>query len=95
MEEFEWDEANRKKNWKKHRVSVKECEEVFFDKSLVIAEDPKHSEIEKRFSALGKTESGRTLTIFFTTRDNKIRVISARDQSKKERRTYEEASKKA
>jgi len=89
MEGFDWDEANKKKNWVKHKVLVKETEQVFFDKHLVIAKDPKHSLIEKRYSALGATKRHRRLAIFFTIRGKMIRIISARDQSKKERKKYE------
>lgn len=91
---FVWDSGNKEKNWVKHGVTEKECEEVFADPFLEIAEDPKHSVHEHRFSALGKTEKGRKLVVFFTIRSGLIRVISARDQSKKERRTYEDKETK-
>ncbi|KKW11415.1 MAG: hypothetical protein UY49_C0002G0014 [Microgenomates group bacterium GW2011_GWC1_49_7] len=90
---FIWDTGNREKNWKKHGVSEKECEEVFANTPLRISDDPKHSSAERRYSALGKTHSGRRLVVFFTIRNTMIRVISARNQSKKERRAYEEATK--
>lgn len=86
---FVWDSGNKDKNWIKHGVTDKECEEVFTDQFLKIAVDPKHSSDEYRFSALGKTNKGRKLTLFFTLRFDLIRIISARDQSKKERRQYE------
>ncbi len=92
MEEFEWDSANSEKNWIKHRVSIKECEQVFFNKPLLIGDNPKHSQSEKRFSALGKTSENRLLAVFFTIRGNKVRIISARDQSRKERKQYEKAN---
>ncbi|MFV1917096.1 MAG: BrnT family toxin [Patescibacteria group bacterium] len=86
---FDWDKGNIDKNWGKHKVRFKETEEVFLDKPLKIFPDKKHSTSERRFQALGITNNRRNLTIFFITRDNKIRVISARDQNKKERRKYE------
>jgi len=87
---FDWDEGNKQKNWEKHQVDFRECEEVFFNQPLLINEDAKHSSQEKRFYVLGRSDIGRTLFMVFTLRNNKIRVISARDQSKKERKIYEQ-----
>lgn len=86
---FEWDKGNIDKNLKKHDVSNQEAEEVFFNKSIVFSEDKKHSTTEKRYMLWGKTNTHRKLTIFFTIRNNRIRVISARDMHKKERGEYE------
>ncbi len=86
---FEWDEHNAVKIWTRPRVSPFEIEEVFFNSPLVVADDLKHSEKEKRYYALGQTESARKLFVVFTIRGNKIRVISARDMSRKEREVYE------
>jgi len=85
---FNWDEGNIDKNWLKHKVSSAECEQVFFNRPLVIQDDIIHSRTEKRFYALGQTDSKRTLFIVFTARNNLIRVISARDMSRKERKIY-------
>lgn len=93
MEAFDWDEANKLKNWIKHKVSIKECEEVLFNRPTVEYKDIKHSFKEDRFGILGKTDSGRRLHVIFTVRENKIRVISARDQNKEERKYYESKSK--
>jgi len=87
---FDWDDGNKQKNWEKHQVDFRECEEVFFNQPLLIKEDLKHSSQEKRFFVLGRSDIGRTLFLVFTLRNNKIRVISARDQSKKERKIYEQ-----
>ena len=86
---FDWDKGNLDKNWLKHKVSNAECEEVFFNQPLLIIKDEKHSQKEKRCHALGKTESGRLLFMSFTIRNNTIRIISARDMSKKEQEQYE------
>ena len=86
---FEWDKGNIDKNLKKHNVSNQEAEEVFFNKPIVFAKDKKHSIAERRYMLWGKTNVNRKLTIFFTIRKNKIRVISARDMHKKERGEYE------
>lgn len=86
---FRWDRNNIEKNWLKHKVSPVECEQIFFNKALV-AEDLKHSQREKRYYVLGLTDGKRLLFVSFTIRRNLIRVISARDMSKKERKIYEE-----
>jgi len=85
---FEWDEGNQTKNWIKHQVSTSECEEVFFNLPLLLADDVQHSQEEKRFYVLGQTNAERKLFISFTIRTNKIRVISAREMSRKERQVY-------
>ena len=87
--EFDWDEANTEKNWIKHKVKKSECEQIFFDPKNIGLSDPKHSQIEKRFLMLGSTKVGRKLIISFTFRGDKVRVISARDQNKKEKSIYE------
>jgi uncharacterized DUF497 family protein len=88
---FDWDEGNRDKNWEKHQVSTRECEEVFFNIPLLLQPDPAHSQTETRHYLLGPTNAGRTLFVSFTIREDKIRVISARDMSKRERTFYEQA----
>lgn len=86
---FEWDRHNADKIWLKHRVSPSECEQVFFNLPLVVAADSGRSEKEKRFYVLGRTDAGRFLFVVFTVRGNNVRVISARDMSRKERRAYQ------
>lgn len=88
---FDWNKGNIDKNWRKHKVTAKECEEVFFNKPLLINFDEIHSKKEKRFHALGRTNKERKLFIAFAFSNKKIRIISARDQNKKERRKYEKA----
>lgn len=88
---FDWDEGNRDKNSHKHRVSIWECEQIFFNEPLIILEDIKHSASEQRMHALGRTDDDRELFIVFTIRDSLIRVISARDMHKKEHKFYEQA----
>jgi len=90
---FQWDQGNKDKNWKKHGIPWEECEEVFFNKPLLIQNDFKHSEKENRFYALGKTNQEKKLFIVFTVRNNKVRVISARSMHKKEKDFYEKTSK--
>jgi uncharacterized DUF497 family protein len=86
---FDWDEGNILKNWEKNGVSASECEQIFFNFPLVASPDEKHSVRETRFYALGHTDARRYLLIVFTIRKDLIRVISARDTNRKERRIYE------
>jgi len=90
VEGFDWDEANDRKSIEKHNVSQAEAEEVFFGDPLLVVPDPRHSQTESRYHALGKTAEGRMLHIVFTLRRHGtlIRVISARDMHRKERRIY-------
>lgn len=89
---FDWDEGNARKNADKHDVSQSEAEQVFFNEPLLMVPDLRHSSAELRVHALGRTDDGRLLHITFTLRTNetKIRVISARVMSRKERIHYEQ-----
>ena len=90
---FESDNGNRRKSADEHDVTPAEAENLFFNDPLIIAEDKKHSGSEQRFNALGQTAHGRLLHVTFTLRQNEtlIRVISARDTNRKERKVYEQA----
>ncbi len=88
---FQWDAGNSDKSWTKHGVSRAEAEQVFFNQPLVLAPDEAHSQTEERFFVLGKTDGGRLLFEAFTIRGELIRVISARDMSDSERRSFEGA----
>lgn len=85
---FQWDAGNSEKNWTSHQVAKSECEQIFFNQPLVVGNDEKHSEIEKRYYVLGQTDGDRQLYIVCTVRQNLIRVISAKDMSKKEKEVY-------
>ena len=87
---FQWDVGNIEKKWLKHQVLHLECEQIFFNEPLIIADDVKQSQNENRWFALGHTDSDRKLFLVFTIRRNQIRVISARDMNKKEKREYNE-----
>jgi uncharacterized protein len=87
---FDWDDANRHKNWRKHRVAWWECEEVFFNHPIFILPDEKHSINEPRFFALGVTHGGRPLFLVFARRNSRIRIVTARDMNRKERKIYHE-----
>lgn len=89
---FQWDSGNRIKSQMKHGVTQAEAEELFLMGPLVLA-DPGHSVAEPRFHALGESGAGRRLFAVFTVRDDRIRIISVRDMSRRERRRYEEAQR--
>ena len=91
---FQWDKGNSEKNWERHKVTRNECEQVFFNIPLIIADDKRHSDDEKRWYLLGQTDTSRFLFVVFTIRKNLIRVISARDMNKKEKDIYYEQIKK-
>ena len=91
---FQWDRGNTNKNLVKHNVQNWECEQVFFNRPLLVLEDPEHSVAEKRWGAFGKTDPGRLLVLIFTKRGNLLRVISARPMNSKERKFYEENENK-
>lgn len=88
IEGFDWDLGNEVKNLLKHRVECKECEEVFFNEPRLTDVDKKHSVSEIRLKILGRTDRDRRLFVVFTIRNKKIRIISARDQNRKEKLKY-------
>jgi uncharacterized protein len=90
---FDWDDDHIRKSADKHDVSQAEAESIFFNDPLIVIGDAKHNEIEQRFNALGKTAQNRLLHITFTLRQNgtMVRVISARDMHRKERKACEQA----
>ena len=91
LEGFEWDEGNSAKNWLRHEVQQVEAEQALLNTPLVVNVTSKHvATAEPRFIALGQTDAGRLLTVVFTVRGARVRVISARAMSKKERRVYGE-----
>jgi uncharacterized DUF497 family protein len=92
---FEWDSGTGRKSEAKHVVTKVEAEEIFFNQPLLINLDQKHSDTEFRYLALGKTDKLRVLTVIFTLRQQNtlIRIISARDQYRKERLLYDQTNK--
>ena len=93
-EGFEWDDGNSGKNWHLHRVTDPESEEVFSNEPIIIARDSSNSSFEVRYAARGVTNVRRRLTVIFTIRHTLIRVISARDMTRREHRVYEEKIKR-
>ena len=94
FEGFEWDKGNSGKNWHLHRVTDAEAEEVFSNGPIVIIRESSHSTIEGRYAARGITNSGRRLTVIFTIRNRLVRIISARNMTRREERVYEEKIKR-
>ncbi len=88
IEGFQWDEGNNEKTWVRHEVSQAECEQLFLNRPIVVAFDEGHAEVERRFVALGRADSGRQLTVVFTIRGSLLRVISGRPMSRRERGIY-------
>jgi len=89
---FEWDENKAKKNLKKHGVSFEEASTVFGDLLARTIQDPLHSGEEDRFVTLGESQSRRLLVVVFIERGDKIRIISARVASRRERKDHEEGN---
>jgi uncharacterized DUF497 family protein len=81
---FEWDTGNWRKSELKHGVAIAEAQEVLLN-DPVCQVDPRHSDDEQRYVALGATNEGRRLFVSFTVRHNRVRVISARPMSRRER----------
>lgn len=88
---FDWDDGNRGKSWRRHGVRDSEAEEVFSEAPLLIAPDVGHSQSEDRFLALGRTRTRRRLLVAFTIREDRLRIVSARDMSRGERRSHDQA----
>ncbi len=86
---FEWDDGNIYKNEKKHGLHYRLIEEVFFNEPLLIVEDFSHSLAECRCIAYGRDDKNQKIMVVFTIRKNHIRVISAREMTKKEKKFYE------
>ena len=90
---FEWDEAKNLENQRKHNVSFYEAQHAFLDRNRVIAEDTKHSRGEKRYYCFGlDKESNGILTVRFTYRSGRIRIIGA-GYWRKGKKIYEQENK--
>lgn len=87
--QFDWDQWNLQKNEVKHGVSKLEAESAFFDEEYKLFKDNKHStDSEERYILYGKSIENRLIMVGFTLRRKKVRVITARPASKKERILY-------
>ena len=88
--EFEWDPKKVVTNLRKHGVSFSEAATVFDDPLSIAVADPGHSAEEDRFIIVGLSHQRRVLIVSFAERGDLIRIISARELTRAERRTYEE-----
>jgi uncharacterized DUF497 family protein len=90
---FEWDEEKSRSNVHKHGVPFKEAKTVFNDPFATTIADPDHSLSEERFLDIGMSAKGRILVVWYTERNDNIRMIGCRKASQAERRKYEERKK--
>lgn len=88
---FEWDAAKAARNLARHGVSFEEASTVFGDLLSDTFDDPDHSEEERRFLTIGTSDQGRMLIVAHVDDGESIRVISAREPTRKERNSYEES----
>ena len=88
--QFEWDPGKAAQNLKDHGVSFEEATEVFADFLSSSVVDPDHSEGELRLLIFGQTLAARYLVVSFTERSARIRIVSAREMTRTERKAYEQ-----
>ncbi len=91
--DFEWDSKKAEANVRKHRISFREAAIVFRDVFSFTYDDAAHSRSEQRYVTLGMSDQGRVLVVAHTMRGDRIRIISARKATKRERKVYEEQNK--
>ncbi len=87
--EFEWDVGKASSNLAKHGISFAEATTVFGDPLELTIPDPLHSDAEPRFVSVGLSEAGRFVVVTYAERGQRIRIISARQATPRERRQYE------
>jgi uncharacterized DUF497 family protein len=87
---FEWNAEKAEKNFNKHKVTFTEAATVFGDTLSITIYDPDHSKDEERYITIGWSNHDRLLMVSHTDRGDYIRIISARELTKKEREAYEE-----
>lgn len=86
---FEWDKEKAVSNLKKHGVSFEEASTVWQDLFFIDLYDDEHSGTEKRYLIVGESKENKLLIVSYTEREDKIRIISARELTAKERKDYE------
>jgi uncharacterized DUF497 family protein len=87
-DEFEWDDAKAEANLRKHRISFRAASRVFDDVFALIEQDVSEDYDENRYLATGLVE-GLLITVAYTERDDRVRIISARKANKNEQRAYD------
>jgi len=91
--DFEWDSTKAEENLKRHGVTFEEALTVFANPLARIFDDPDHSTDESREIVVGHSQKHRLLLVSFTQRSAKVRIISARKMTKRERADYEQSIK--
>lgn len=87
---FEWDSRKAEANRRKHGVAFEEASAVFADPLARIFDDPDHSLREQREIIVGRSSKARLLLVAFTERGDRVRIISARPATRRERQFHEE-----
>lgn len=87
--QFEWNPEKAELNFRKHGVTFDEAATVWDDYFNIDLFDHEHSAEENRFPMVGESADGRLLIISYTERENRVRIISARELTPRERRDYE------
>jgi len=87
---FTWDPRKARRNLAKHGVSFDDAKTVFDDDFFLVFADPDHSTEEAPFIIMGQSKQGRLLVVAYTERSDTIRIISAREATRQERKSYAE-----
>lgn len=88
--QFEWDYRKAERNLRLHGVSFEEAATVFDDALFLTFPDADHSYEEQRYIIMGESNKGRLLVVAYAARESVTRLISAREATRRERRSYEE-----
>jgi uncharacterized DUF497 family protein len=86
---FTWDQRKERSNLAKHGVSFAEASTVFGDPLAASIPDPDHSEGEARLVTMGYSSGNRLIVVSHSEEGDTVRIISAREASSHERKTYE------
>ena len=89
QKDVEWDANKNLANQTKHKISFEEAATVFFDPLGLTINDPDHSITEDRFQTISESDKGQLLVVSYMERANKIRLITARKPTRRERKDYE------
>jgi uncharacterized DUF497 family protein len=88
--QFEWDSKKARSNKRKHGITFEEASAIFGDPLSITVHDPVHSVGENRFITIGTSATGRLVVVVHTERGDTIRIISARNATRNEKRQYEQ-----
>lgn len=86
---FEWDDQKAGINFHKHDLSLESACEAFFDPFLVVG-DGEVVDGELREKLIGMTRAWRIVLVVYVMRADRVRLISARDATVRERKLYED-----